>query len=69
MFDAVRHGDPQAERRFFFFWVLPFQSILLTAFVAPMYGFNALIQRLNQIFSPADPASGWAGATAGGRSS
>ena len=43
MFDAARSGDPQAERRFFFFLVLPLQSILLTAFVAPMYGFNALI--------------------------
>lgn len=66
MFNTARRGDAQAERRFFFFLVLPLQSVLLTAYVAPMYGFNALIQPFNEAFSPDDPSSAWAGALTGG---
>jgi hypothetical protein len=52
--------DPRA-----FYWkvVIPFQALLLTAFCAPMYGYNALIAPLNEIFTPNDPNSGWAGAS------
>ena len=46
--------------------VLPFQSICLTVFAGPLYGFNALIQRINEVFSPSDINTGWAGAIAGG---
>jgi nitrate/nitrite transporter NarK len=51
-----------------FYWrvVLPVQSVLLTAFVAPVYGFNAVIQPVNAVFSPENVTSGWTGAVAGG---
>ena len=49
------------------FWtvVLPIQTLLLTAYVAPVYGFNALIQPINRIFSPGEEMTGWSGSIVG----
>ena len=57
---------PERAKRFYWWTVLPFQSICLTVFAGPLYGFNALIQPINQVFSPSDINTGWAGAVAGG---
>jgi len=54
------------DRRYYWWYVLPIQSALLTAYIMPLYGFNSLIKPFNELFSPADPLTGWPGALAGG---
>lgn len=54
------------ERRFYWFWILPFQTMLMTSYIMPMYGFNAFLKSINEIFDPANPLNGWPGAIAGG---
>ena len=46
--------------------MLPWQSLLMTCYAAPMYGFNALILPINDVFSPGNVNDGWPGAIVGG---
>lgn len=57
---AERHPE-----KYFWWLVLPIQSILFSAYTAPMYGFNALISPINEIFAPDPQSGGWPGAVAG----
>ena len=61
-----RTCPPHQAKRFYWFIVLPIQSLCLTAMAAPLYGFNALIRPINEVFSQADINNGWAGAMIGG---
>lgn len=54
------------DRRFYWFWILPIQTMLMTAYIVPMYGFNAYIEPINEIFNPARALDGWPGAISGG---
>ena len=52
--------------RTFYWWVIvPLQSLLISAFAAPLYGFNAFIGPLDKLFGTAGWSS-WLGATCGG---
>jgi nitrate/nitrite transporter NarK len=66
MFKQVGEGNAAAEHRFYWWYVVPIQTVLVTAYVMPMYGFNALIHPVNLIFAPDNPTNGWPGAFGGG---
>ncbi|MDG2013021.1 MAG: hypothetical protein P8J33_05920 [Pirellulaceae bacterium] len=38
-----KQWTPESANRFYWRSVLPWQSLMMTSFTAPMYGFNALI--------------------------
>ena len=54
------------EHRFYWLWILPVQTMLMTSFIMPVYGFNAFIKPINQIFDPSEILNGWPGAISGG---
>ena len=64
--DGPTNPLTRSQRRYYWWYVLPVQSLLLTAYIMPMYGFNSLIKPFNEIFSPDNPLTGWPGAIAGG---
>ncbi|MDG2423453.1 MAG: hypothetical protein P8M22_05685 [Phycisphaerales bacterium] len=53
------------DHHYFWFRILIIQSLLMTAYVMPMYGFNALIKPINEILDPKHVLNGWPGALAG----
>lgn len=59
------HHSVESDRRYFWFRILVIQSLLMTAYVMPMYGFNALIMPINEILDPKHVLNGWPGALAG----
>ena len=65
--DPDIRDDKNAAQNTKRFWyvVLPTSPMLLTAFIAPLYGFNALIEPLNKIFSPGEANKGWSGSIIG----
>ncbi|MDG2381595.1 MAG: hypothetical protein P8N76_07965 [Pirellulaceae bacterium] len=62
----TRTCPPQQAKRFYWFIVLPIQSLCLTPIAAPLYGFNALVRPINEVFSQDNINNGWAGALIGG---
>ncbi len=56
----------EKANRYYWFVVLPFQSLCLTVFSGPLYGFNALVIPINQVFSPSNVNNGFAGTIIGG---
>ncbi len=56
----------EKAKRYYWFTVLPFQSLCLTVFAGPLYGFNALVIPFNQVFSPSNINNGFAGTIIGG---
>ncbi|MDG2184217.1 MAG: hypothetical protein P8K79_00980 [Mariniblastus sp.] len=61
-----RRHSKENSKRFYWLIVLPFQSLCLTVFAGPLYGFNALVQPINEVFSPSNINNGFAGAVIGG---
>lgn len=57
---AQKHPDT-------FYWrvILPLQTLLLLAYSAPLYGFNALVGPINVLFEPNDPKDSVMGVLAG----
>ena len=62
----IKTYPSEKAKRFYWLIVLPFQSLCLTVFAGPLYGFNALVQPINQVFSPSNINNGFAGAVIGG---
>ena len=60
-----RHSEKNSKR-FYWLFALPLQSLCLTVFAGPLYGFNALVQPFNQVFSPSNINNGVSGAVVGG---
>ena len=56
----------EKANRYYWLVVLPFQSLCLTVFSGPLYGFNALVIPINQVFSPSNVNNGFAGTIIGG---
>ena len=53
------------EKAFYWWIILPLQSLLLTVTTAPMYGFSALIEPINIAMGAENPTNGLPGALSG----
>ena len=53
------------EKAFYWWIILPLQSLLLTVMTAPMYGFSALIEPINIAMGAENPTNGLPGALSG----